>query len=92
MHQLLVADLGGDHGERLGWDAGHHHHHYCDDELYSFVHNHDQNDDLMMITLAFQEYWETRGTESDPWHECGSTQVFNNINIFFGPDDGFPIF
>ena len=91
MHQLLVADLGGDHGERLGWDAGHHHHD-CDDELYSFFHNHDQNGDLMMITLAFQEYWESRGTESDPWHECGSTQVFNNINIFFGPDDGFPIF
>ena len=49
-------------------------------------------------SLAFQEYWESRGTESDPWHECGSTQVFNDIDIFendfheFGPDDGFPIF
>ena len=22
-----------------------------------------------------QEYWESRGTEADPWHECGSAEV-----------------
>jgi len=24
---------------------------------------------------GMQEYWESRGTESDPWHECGSTEM-----------------
>ena len=25
--------------------------------------------------VVMQEYWESRGTEADPWHECGSTEV-----------------
>ena len=70
LHELLVTNLGGNHGEGLGWNAGHH------------GHNEDHIDDHMMIIMMtcidlmmLQEYWESRGTESDPWYECGSTEV-----------------